>query len=108
MEIMVWKLKTKSGDNKITSFEHHMCLHQQRRDTSGAKKENSNAVNLKNPDYSAWCFKNTGRKWNNHTEATRTASTTTRTSSKRGHIQAYFLFKKEFFFKPRTREMMHI
>jgi hypothetical protein len=70
MEIMVWKTKTKSGDDKITSFEHHMRLHQQRRDMSGAKKENSNAVNLKNPDYCAWCFKNTGKKWNNHTEAT--------------------------------------
>ena len=29
---------------KITSFEYHMRLHQQRRDTSGSKKEKSNAV----------------------------------------------------------------
>jgi hypothetical protein len=83
MEIMAWKMKCKSGAQsgdladpddidavnaanafKITSFEYHMRLHQQRRDTSGAKKEKSNAVNLKNPDYCAWCFKNTGKKWN--------------------------------------------
>jgi len=53
MEIMVWKMKTKSGDDKIISFDHHMRLHQQRCDTSGAKKENSNDVNLKNSDYCA-------------------------------------------------------
>jgi hypothetical protein len=49
-----------------------MRLHQQRRNKSGVKvkKEKSNAVNIKNPDYSAWCFKNTGKKWNNHREAT--------------------------------------
>jgi hypothetical protein len=89
MEIMAWKMKCKSGAQsgdledpddidavnaanavKITSFEYHMRLHQQRRDTSGAKKEKTNAVNLKNPDYCAWCFKNTGKKWNNHSEAT--------------------------------------
>jgi hypothetical protein len=89
MEIMAWKMKCKSGAQpcdladpddidavnaanavKITSFEYHMRLHQQGRDTSGAKKEKSNAVNLKNPDYCVWCFKNTGKKWNNHSEAT--------------------------------------
>ena len=92
MEIMAWKIKCKSGDQsgdlvdsddmdavnarnaanavKITSFEYHMRLHQQRRDTSGVKKEKSNAVSLKNPDYCVWCFKNTGKKWNNHSEAT--------------------------------------
>lgn len=72
MEIMAWKMKCKSGAQsgdladsddmdvnarnaanavKITSFEYHMRLHQQRRDTSGVKKEKSNAVSLKNPDY---------------------------------------------------------
>ena len=39
---------------KITSFEYHMRLHQQRSDTSGVKKEKSNAVSLKNLDYCAW------------------------------------------------------
>ena len=45
---------------------------QQRRNTSGVKvkKEKSNAVNIKNPDYSEWCFMYTGRKWNNHSETT--------------------------------------
>jgi len=89
IEIMAWKMKCKSGAQsgdladaddidavnatsavKITSFEYHMRLHQQRRATSGAKKENSNAISLKNPDYCAWCFKNTGKKRNNHSEAT--------------------------------------
>ncbi len=46
-----------------------MRLHQQRSETSGVKKEKSNAVSLKNLDYCAWCFKNTGKKWNNHSEA---------------------------------------
>jgi len=44
-----------------------MRLFQQRRDLSA--KEKANAVNLKS-DYCAWCFKNKGVKWNNHTEAT--------------------------------------
>jgi hypothetical protein len=90
MEIMAWKMKCKSGAQsgdladsddmdavnarnaanavKITSFEYHMRLHQQRSDTSGVKKEKSNAVSLKNLDYCAWCFKNTGKKWNNHSD----------------------------------------
>jgi len=45
-----------------------MRLHQQRSETSGVKKEKSNAVSLKNLDYCAWCFKNTGKKWNNHSD----------------------------------------
>jgi hypothetical protein len=53
-----------------TPFEYHMRLHQQLSDTSGVNKKKSNAVSLKNPDYCAWCFKNTGKKWNNHSEAT--------------------------------------
>jgi hypothetical protein len=72
MEIMDWKMKFKPGDradDMITSIEHYMRLHQQRRDTSRSKKEKSNAVNLKNPDYCAWCFKHTGKKWNIHLEA---------------------------------------
>ena len=65
MEIMAWKMKCKSGAqsgdladsddmdavNARNTFEYHMCLHQQRRYTSGVKKENSNAVSLKNFDY---------------------------------------------------------
>ena len=50
--------------------DHLLRLHQQRCDTSGVKKEKCNAVSLKNPDYCARCFKNTGKKWNNHSEAT--------------------------------------
>ena len=75
MEIMAWKMKCKSGAQsgdladsddmeavnaanavKITSFEYHMRLHQQRRDTSGVKKEKSNAVSLKNPEKTALCL----------------------------------------------------
>ena len=71
LEIIQWKItsaaKNESDESRVSSFEHHMRVHQQRRDL--ANKEKANAVNLK-PDYCTWCFKNKGAKFNNHTEAT--------------------------------------
>ena len=71
LEIIQWKItsaaKKESDESRVSSFEHHMRVHQQRRDL--ANKEKANAVNLK-PDYCTWCFKNKGAKFNNHTEAT--------------------------------------
>jgi hypothetical protein len=62
MEIMAWKMKCKSGSQsrdladlddvsvaKIRSFEYHMRLHLQSRDTSGVKKEKSNASASRTP-----------------------------------------------------------
>ena len=49
LTLIVVKNLALNGANadKITSFEHHMRLHLHRRDnSSGAKKETSNAVNL--------------------------------------------------------------
>ena len=71
LEIIQWKItsaaKKESDEERVSSFEHHMRVHQQRRDL--ANKERANAVNVK-PDYCTWCFKNKGAKFNNHTEAT--------------------------------------
>ena len=79
-EVCRWRLKSDgeraekarkgrdmTDEDMVASFENHMRLYQQRRDLSA--KEKANAVNLKS-DYCAWCFKNKGVKWNNHTEST--------------------------------------
>ena len=77
-EVCRWRLKSEgekarkggremTDEDMVASFDNHMRLFQQRRDLSA--KEKANAVNLKS-DYCAWCFKNKGVKWNNHTEAT--------------------------------------
>ena len=51
-----------------TCFLNKKCfIHQQRRNL--ASNEKANAVTVKS-DYCAWCFKNKGVKWNNHTEST--------------------------------------
>ena len=71
MEIIQWRIKSaakqEEGEARVSSFEHHMRVHQQRRNL--ASKEKANAVTVKS-DYCAWCFKNKGVKWNNHTEST--------------------------------------
>ena len=75
-EICRWRLKSEgekakgndSDEKVVASFDNHMRCYQQRRDLSA--KEKANAVNLKGTDYCAWCFKNKGVKWNNHTEST--------------------------------------
>lgn len=71
IEIIQWRIKSaakqEEGEARVSSFEHHMRVHQQRRNL--ANKEKANAVNVKS-NYCAWCFKNKGVKWNNHTEST--------------------------------------
>ena len=75
MEIMAWRMKSaaeeaaKTGcqtdEEKVTSFEHHMRLHQLRRDTSAKPPERGALAT----DFCDYCFKKVGKRFNNHTEA---------------------------------------
>ena len=76
MEIMTWRMRAatektaktgcRTDEEEVTSFAHHMRLHQQKIDAHKTVK--ANAANV--TDYCTWCFKHKGKKFNNHTEAT--------------------------------------